>query len=408
MVYQTPSGARDLLPLDVIQKLSIEHKLDQVFQCWGYHRIITSTVEHLSTLIAGGAIEQSTVIELQSTQAERLGLRPELTASIARAAVTRMADMTHPQRLYYSANVFRRADKGSHGGQQEHYQTGVELLGAGGSLADAEILLLLADCLSSLNLHSWHVVLGDAGLTQSMLLPFPAEMRQKVRQAIARLDRVAIEALPLAPALRRRALLLLDLRGRPEDILQLVSQLDLSVEQRSTVAALKSLIAILQETAKTAEGKATTIPSLVLDLSLLKPFDYYTGIVFEVVGDTELGRQVIGQGGRYDNLLGVFHPEQRSYPGIGFSLNIEALQQVLAARRQLPQALPAADWLVVPTEAPAAAAAFAYAQKIRTAANLVRVEVHLAEPTAPQAIRELARSRQISRIAWMPTSVAGN
>ncbi|NEQ31079.1 MAG: ATP phosphoribosyltransferase regulatory subunit [Leptolyngbya sp. SIO4C5] len=404
MVYQTPSGARDLLPLDVIQKLSIEHQLDQVFQRWGYHRIITSTVEHLSTLIAGGAIEQSTVIELQSPQSEPLGLRPELTASIARAAVTRMADMTHPQRLYYNANVFRHADKGSHGGQQEYYQAGVELLGSGGSLADAEILLLLADCLSSLNLHSWHVVLGDAGLTQSMLLPFPNQVRQQVRQAIAQLDRVALEALPLSTELRQRALLLLDLRGRPEDVLQSVSQLELTAEQHQIVMALKSLIAILQETAQTPEGKSVTIPSLVLDLSLLKPFDYYTGVVFEVVGDTELGRQVIGQGGRYDNLLGVFHPDQQSYPGIGFSLNIEALQQVLAARHQLPQELPAADWLVVPAAPQAAAAAFAHAQKIRAATNLVRVEVHLAEPTAPAAIRQLARSRQISRIAWIPVS----
>jgi len=43
--------------------------------------------------MAGGAIQQSTVIQLQNAE-EELGLRPELTASIARTAVTRMAGVT--------------------------------------------------------------------------------------------------------------------------------------------------------------------------------------------------------------------------------------------------------------------------------------------------------------------------
>jgi ATP phosphoribosyltransferase regulatory subunit len=164
MVYQPPTGARDLLPLDVAQKHWIEERLEQVFQRWGYHRIITSTVERLDTLMAGGAIDQETVIELHHMADQRLGLRPELTASIARAAVTRMAAVTYPQRLYYNANVFRQASRGSHGGQQEFYQSGVELLGASTDLADAEILLLLLDGLASVNLTDWTLILGMPSL----------------------------------------------------------------------------------------------------------------------------------------------------------------------------------------------------------------------------------------------------
>ena len=91
MVHQPPSGARDLLPLDVAQKISIERRLQQVFHRWGYHRIITSTLERLETLMAGGAIDRSTLIQLQDAEDGELGLRPELTASIARAAAMRMA-----------------------------------------------------------------------------------------------------------------------------------------------------------------------------------------------------------------------------------------------------------------------------------------------------------------------------
>jgi ATP phosphoribosyltransferase regulatory subunit len=99
MVHQPPSGARDLLPLDVAQKIAIERRLQQVFHRWGYHRIITSTLERLETLMAGGAIDRSTLIQLQDAEDGELGLRPELTASIARAAAMRMSGTNwQPQR----------------------------------------------------------------------------------------------------------------------------------------------------------------------------------------------------------------------------------------------------------------------------------------------------------------------
>lgn len=395
MVYRPPSGARDLLPLDVAQKHWIEDRLEQVFQRWSYHRIITSTVESLDTLMAGGAIEQSAVIQLQGSGDQPLGLRPELTASIARTAVTRMAQVSYPQRLYYTANVFRRADKGSHGGQQEYYQAGVELLGTGGVLADAEVLLLLFDALDTVRLANAQIILGDAGLTRSLLNSFPVAQRMSVRDAIARLDRVQIEALPLSSDLRQLALTLMDLRGQPMDVLQAVSQLNLAPDQQVVVNNLKSLVEIIQQTAPTA---------LVLDLSLIQPFDYYTGIVFEVVADTPQGRQVLGQGGRYDNLLGTFHPEGQSYPGIGFMVSVEALHQALLPTGHLPRQTPASDWLVVPTTTAAATAAFAYAQTIRESASLVRVELYLDPFAEADAIRRLAQAQRISRIAWIPES----
>ncbi|MGC8715130.1 MAG: ATP phosphoribosyltransferase regulatory subunit, partial [Leptodesmis sp.] len=248
MVYQSPVGARDLLPLDVVQKRWIEERLQQVFRRWGYHRIITSSLERLDTLMAGGAIQPSTVLRVQSSEDEDLGLRPELTASIARTVVTRMAGVTHPLRLYYNANVFRRAQDNSHNRQQEFYQAGVELLGVGGLLADAETLLLIMDCLQTLGLQQWSIVLGDAGLTRSLLSPFPESLQAKVRTAIANLDRVALETLPMSDELRDRSLLLLDLRGEPETVLQRVASLDLKPAQRASLNNLKSLIELLSTT----------------------------------------------------------------------------------------------------------------------------------------------------------------
>lgn len=402
MVYQPPVGSRDLFPLDVAQKRWIEERIQQVFHSWGYYRIITPTLERLETLMAGGAIEQSTVIQLQDPDGETLGLRPELTASIARAAVTRMAGVSHPQRLYYNANVFRRATKGVDNRQQEFYQAGVELLGSAGVAADAEILLILADCLRSLELNACSLVLGEAGLTRSLLSVFPDSLREPVRAAIAHLDRITLENLPLSAELQERALLLLDLRGQPADVLQRVSSLDLDDAQRAIVNRLKALIELLQASAPPATSHA--LPPIVLDLSLIQAIDYYTGLVFEVVGPS--GRRILGQGGRYDQLLGLYHPQGNSCPGIGFVLNIEELQQVLLSTGQLPLQTPASDWLVVPTSPQACAAAFAHAQKIRESAHLVRVEVELSDPINPEAVRNYAQRRQLKQIVWV--SEAGN
>ncbi|MEO0458151.1 MAG: ATP phosphoribosyltransferase regulatory subunit [Cyanobacteria bacterium P01_A01_bin.114] len=401
MIYQPPTGARDLFPLDVAQKRWIEDRLEAVFHGWGYHRIITSTVEHMDTLMAGGAIKRSEVIELHSAQGERLGLRPELTASIARAAVARTDTVTYPQRLCYSANVFRRSATGSHGGQQEYYQAGVELIGASGLLADAEVLLLAADCLRAVGLDRWHLILGEADLTRSLLQPFPEPLRSQVRGAIAALDRVTLESLSLPPDLRDYALKIMDLRGAPQVVLEAVSKLDLDEQQQLIVSSLQSLIELLKKLVAfpkdMPEGKSR--PELILDLSLIQPFDYYTGIVFEIVGGAN--RSIVSQGGRYDHLLSLYHPHGKGYPGVGFVLNVDALQQVLMPHGQLPGETPPSDWLVVATAPQAAAAALTYADKIRQSANLVRVELNLDMTHPPDALREQARRRKITRIAWI-------
>ncbi len=391
MVYQPAAGARDLLPLDVAQKLWIEDRLQQVFHRWGYHRIITSTLERMDTLMAGEAIRRQAVIQVQNPEDEELGLRPELTASIARTVVTRMGDATYPQRLYYNANVFRRIWENRHNRQQEFYQAGVELLGAGGMLANAEILLLVADCLQALGLQRWHLILGEAGITRSLLGAFPVHLQGKIRTAIAHLDRITIDNLPLSDELRDRARIMLDLRGNSADVLQKVNSFDLDQQQQEAVNHLASLVQLLE-----SRGNFP----LILDLSLIQTIDYYTGIVFEVVNDHDGRATILGRGGRYDQLLGLYHPQGENIPGIGFALNIEDLYQIISNTQQLPQATPASNWLVVAQTTSAIAPAFNYAQKLRDALDLVRVEMDLGG-REPEAIRQYARDRRVTQIAWI-------
>jgi ATP phosphoribosyltransferase regulatory subunit len=392
MIYQPPAGARDLLPIQVAQKRWIEQRLQQTFNRWSYHQIITPTLERLDTLTAGGAVQPQTVIQLQDVEEGTLGLRPELTASIARVAVTRMAGAIFPQRLYYNANVFRLSAHTKGSGQQEFFQAGVELLGGQGLLADAEVLLLLQESLTELGLQDWHLLLGEAGLTRSLLAGFPPEWQEPVRAAIAQLDRVHLQELPLPPDLQQRALALLDLRGDPATVLQRVSQLSLQPSEQVVVENLKSLVDLLA-------GRLT----VTLDLSLVQTFNYYTGIVFEVVSSTTSAQRTLGQGGRYDQLLGLYHPQGQMIPGIGFCLNLEDLHQALLPTGQLPQWTTASHWLVVPENTQAIAAAFAYAQTLRADrpdSDEPRVEVAL-EWRSPADTQDYARCRQIPYIAWI-------
>jgi ATP phosphoribosyltransferase regulatory subunit len=301
-----------------------------------------------------------------------------------------MERTAYPQRLFYNGNVFR-SSQGHHGEQMESYQAGVELIGATGVLADSEIILLLRDCLQQVGMDQWHLVLGEAGLTRSLLEPFPEKVRADVRYCIANLDRVGLEKLSLTPELRERALLLFDLRGNPETVLEKVSQFDLDETGKTIVAKLRSLLELLTATASF---------SLTLDLSLLQTIDYYTGIVFEVVAETERETCIIGQGGRYDQLLGLYHPQGETRPGIGFALNLEALQTCLLRQKKLPETTPASDWLVIPESNHAQVAALNYAQKLRSNDLSLRVELALAQGSADE-IRNYAQQKGINRIAWL-------
>ena len=391
MIYQPPAGARDLLPLEVEQKRWINDLLQHKFQTWGYQRIVTSTLEWLDTLTAGGAIEPERVIQLRNNGEHSLGLRPEVTASIARAAVTRMADNTDPQRLCYRANVFRNAPGGHHGRQLEFYQAGVELLFSGGVLADAETILLLADCLYDLGIPDWSILLGEAGLTRSLLSAFPESIRAEVRSCIANLDRITLEKLNLTTELRERALMLFDLRGKPENVLSKISTLDLDDTARTTVNNLKSLIELLDSSSE------RPLP-LTLDLSLLQTIDYYTGIVFKAVSFQDHQSYILAKGGRYDRLLGLYDPQGKTSPGIGFSFSIEDLHSCLLSTNRLPQQVPSSDCLLIPSTKAAEAAAFQYARQLRD--DSMRVELELSDRN-PAAIVQYARTCRIKKLIWI-------
>ena len=138
------------------------------------------------------------------------------------------------------------------------------------------------------------IILGDARLTGALLDILPEQYRAKVRQCLASLDRVALTEMDLPTDVKGYALELIDLRGKPKDVL---SRLANSAWTSGWISGLTGEINYLKSLIDLWESTGlNSCDRLILDLSFMQTFDYYTGIVFEVA----CKNYVVAQGGRYD------------------------------------------------------------------------------------------------------------
>jgi ATP phosphoribosyltransferase regulatory subunit len=320
MALQPAAGAKDLNPIEVTGNRRLREQLAAVYRLWGYQEVAPPSIERLDTLEAGGAIDDREVVRLVTD--EPLGLRPEMTASIARAASTRLAGRPRPLRLWASGTTFRPfiGDSGSQR-VQERLQSGVELLGVSGAAADAELLRLLLACTETLGLQARHqprLLLGHHGLLTALLGRVPASHRTAARKALTGFDPLALAALPLDEADRQALQRLMRLRGEPPAVLYQLEQL------LGPGPLLRDLSTVLGSIAGTAERLGVT---LQLDPSFQPHFDLYDGLVLELVCQGEAAPVAIASGGRYDALMQRFGNDEAA--GVGFGFAIEEIRELL-------------------------------------------------------------------------------
>lgn len=341
MALQPAAGARDLNPREVDGNRWLCDQLAQVYRNWGYAEVAPPLVERLETLQAGGGINGEELVRLASD--EPLGLRPEMTASIARAACTRLAGRPRPLRLWSEGAVFRTAlsDTGQHR-LEERLQSGVELLGADATqalVADAELLRLLLACLRQLQIEARHrptLLIGHHGVLTALLDQVPAEQRLATRQALITYDPLSLAALNL-PAHQRTGLLqLMRLRGDAEAVLYQLEQ------QLGPSPLLDQLAGTLKSVADVAERQGVRVQ---LDPSFQPHFDLYDGLVLKLVCQGPVAPVAIASGGRYDALVARFGG---AAGGMGFSFEVEAIRELLGTEATAPQP-PAAVLVAYPT-----------------------------------------------------------
>ena len=329
MALQPAAGTRDLNPREVVGNRWLSEQLGQVYRLWGYVEVSPPSVERLQTLEAGGRINDSDVLRLATD--DPLGLRPEMTASIARAACTRMAELPRPLRLWSCGTVFRSVQSDT--GQQrleEQLQSGVELFGlADGnhSVADAELLRLLLACLQTIGIGSEHrpkLLLGHHGVLSALLDQVPAAQRTAVRQALVSFDPLALAKLELPGHQRQSLEQLMRLRGEPEAVLvQLEALLGPSRQLDELAECLKVV----------APAAAEAQVELQLDPTFQPHFDLYDGLVLKLVCQGLDAPVEIASGGRYDALVERFGGDAS---GLGFSFDLEAIQSLLGTENTAP------------------------------------------------------------------------
>jgi len=336
MALQPAAGARDLQPGAVESNRRINELLAGVYRLWGYQEVTPPTIERLTSLEAGGAINSGEILRLAAD--EPLGLRPELTAPIARAACSRMRGRPRPLRLWASGTTFRTSISDG-GGQRIHeeLQSGVELLGEGSSAADAELLQLLLAAVATLGLEEAHrptLLVGHHGLLDALLSQAPAEQRGSIRRALTGFDPLALEQLNLPAPQRESFRTLLALRGEPERVLYQLEQ------WLGPIPLLQTMADTLAAVAPVAAARGVR---LQLDPSFQPHFDLYDGLVFRLVCQGHDSPVAIASGGRYDALVGRFGADLDQAAGTGFGFAIEAIRELLEAGE--PPA-PQGAWLV--------------------------------------------------------------
>ncbi|HWP96724.1 MAG TPA: ATP phosphoribosyltransferase regulatory subunit [Syntrophomonadaceae bacterium] len=323
---QIPKGLRDLMPDEVKVRRHMERNIASLFQSYGYREIVTPTFEFLDVIESGtgGSIRKDLFL-FMDREGEVLSLRPEMTVSIARLAATHLQEGFLPQRLYYNANVFRHVQP--HLAQyREFWQMGIELLGASGVWADAEVITIAIKSLRCLGLNNFKISLNQIGIFNSLLADsgLQAADQAAIRRLVEEKDLVelsrVLESLAIDEELKDSIARLPVLHGGLE-ILDRIPYIEKNRQASEAVAELQKVHEALRISG--------VIDSIVVDMGVLRGLDYYTGIVFEGYSP-DLGYGLLG-GGRYDKLLGQFGFDQ---PATGFAMGLDRLALVLKTQEK--------------------------------------------------------------------------
>ena len=337
---QRPRGTRDFTPVAMKRRLALERLLEDVAQRHGFSRVQTPVFESLELFTAKsgpGVIGQ--LYAFQDKGERELTLRPELTAPVMRMVAEEMRQDTKPLRLSYYGQCYRYEEFKT-GRYREFFQYGIELIGASGPLAEAEVLATAVNMLHASGLEGWEIRIGHVGVLKDALtgLGLSGDMDKKTGEP------------PIASAMR-----FLD-KGDDEGLANLFSAHGLDPSNTEPLRALASLeggaetlgparallssmdgvsleaLDELEMTLTALAALAPAPPALAVDLTVARGLDYYTGMVFEVKV-AELGGegQVLG-GGSY-KLLHLFGLPDLD-PCCGFGLGFDRVLLALEAQAE--------------------------------------------------------------------------
>ncbi len=317
-----PEGIDEILPEQAARFESMRRLLLDIYATWGYELVIPPTIDFIESLLTGTGhdLDLQTFKLVDQLSGRTLGLRADMTPQVARIDAHQLRRDV-PTRLCYIGTVLRTLPE-SIGDSRSPLQVGAELYGHAGVESEVEIIGLMLQTFSALEIGDIYLDIGNVDIYRG--LAKQANLSEEVEsQLFDMLQRKAITEI-------NTLLDSLDLDAGVKTMLSGLSSLnggkDIFVKARMLLAdadaAVIDAIDYLEQTAELMWQRFGDI-KVHFDLSELHGYHYKTGVVFAAFVP-QLG-QAIARGGRYDDIGKVFG---RARAATGFSTDLKVLNQL--------------------------------------------------------------------------------
>lgn len=329
-------GVRDFYPRDMFVQNYLFDTMREVAERYGYQEYSASLLEptELYAAKSGEEIVSEQTYTFIDRGKRSVTLRPEMTPSVARMVGAKRRELGFPLRLYSIPNVFRY-ERPQRGRLREHWQLNCDIFGISGIEAEIEILLIASE------------VMKAFGATEKDF-----EIRVNNRKALDE----TFATLGLTPKKAQALRALIDKKDKVEDFdakaeALLGKPFDPSLFSWSGFDEMKSILSDVG------------LQNVAYNPLMVRGFDYYTGMIFEVFDTSPDNNRSLFGGGRYDNLLDIFGAEP--VPAVGFGMGDVTMRDFLETHKLLPPYVPSTDLYVAVLGNEHVGAAHAFSEKLR-------------------------------------------
>jgi histidyl-tRNA synthetase len=342
---QPYKGARDFYPEDKRLQKYIFSKMRAVCEQYGYEEYDAPILEPTELYLNKG--NEEIIQEQTYTFTDRgdrsVTIRTEMTPSVSRMVAGKRQELAYPLRWYSIPNLWRY-ERPQRGRLREFWQLNVDVFGLSGIEAEHENIMVANDIMKAFGARPdmYAIKISSRGLVNHLLGNVLGLDETQLTTMIRLIDRMhkidyaefvaQIDAVfnPTQRDKNEAEVLLAFLKTEQ------LSDLDQELQTHESVIKLNELLGLLQKSGVT---------NAVFDPTLMRGFDYYTDIVFEVFDvDPENNRAMFG-GGRYDGLVGLFGVEP--VPTVGFGMGDVTLVNFFESHKLMPKLNPETDVYVV-------------------------------------------------------------
>ncbi|MEI6190748.1 MAG: histidine--tRNA ligase [bacterium] len=326
-------GVRDFYPEDMFVQNYIFGLFKKVCESYGYSQYDGSVLEpaDLYRAKSGDEIVNDQTYTFTDRGDREVTLRPEMTPTVARMVAGKKQELSFPLRWYSIPNLFRY-EKPQKGRLREHWQLNVDLFGVKDTSAEVEVISMAYSIMKEIGLKDtdFQIRLNSRKIMNYVLndlMSLDEEIAYKISKLIDKKDKLSSEDFDagVKELLNNKTAEFLTLINS-QNFEQFISRLPKTLEVSEKVEEIKNVIAQLEKLG---------ITNVIFDQSLMRGFDYYTGIVFEVYDNNPENRRSVFGGGRYDDLLAIFGGEKT--PAFGFGAGDVIIRDILETYGLMPE-----------------------------------------------------------------------